>query len=65
VPVTCDNHLKSAFVLNKGYKEPDPEARPGREINPEPFWMPFLLRISTDLASTGDKSGGAGNEDMV
>lgn len=49
VPVTCGNGLKGAIVLTKGYKEPDPEARPGGKIKPEPSWTAFF---TTDLTLT-------------
>lgn len=49
VPVTYCNGLKGAIVLTKGYKEPDPEARMGRKIKPEPSWTAFF---TTDLTLT-------------
>ena len=49
VPVTCGNGLKGAIVLTKGYKEPEPEARPGRKIKAEPSWTAFF---TTDLTLT-------------
>jgi hypothetical protein len=49
VPVTCGNGLKGAIVLTKGYKEPDPEARPGRKIKPASSWTAFF---TTDLTLT-------------
>jgi len=49
VPVSCGNGLKGAIVLTRGYKEPDPEARPGRKIKAEPSWTAFF---TTDLTLT-------------
>lgn len=49
VPVTCGNGLKGAIVLTRGYKEPDPEVRPGRKTKTEPTWTGFF---TTDLTLT-------------
>jgi hypothetical protein len=46
VPVTCGNGLQGAIVLTKGYKEPDPEARPKDKKKSQPSWTGFF---TTDL----------------
>jgi hypothetical protein len=46
VPVTCGNGLPGAIVFTKGYKEPDPEARPKDKKKSQPSWTGFF---TTDL----------------
>jgi hypothetical protein len=58
VRVRCGNGLIGAIVLNKGYKEPDLEARPGGKIKAEPplaaFLLAYLLEHDAQSLTIGD-----------